>query len=53
MKRVIMMALVAPALLSAQRDTAQAREAYLTGRQAIREKSDLHARPWPSTRLPA
>jgi hypothetical protein len=38
MKRAILMALVVPAMLGAQRDTAKARESYLAGRQAMREK---------------
>lgn len=38
MKRTVLVALLLPALLGAQRDTAKAREAYLSGRQAMRDK---------------
>lgn len=43
MKRAIVMALVVPAMLAAQRDTAKARESYLAGRQAMREKRTADA----------
>src|ERR1043165_4188052 len=43
MNRAIVIALLAPALLAAQRDTAKAREAYLTGRQAMRDKKTSEA----------
>ena len=38
MKRLLLLSLLVPSLLAGQRDTAKAREAYLAGRQAIREK---------------
>ena len=38
MKGFIVILMLAPALLGAQRDTAKAREAYLSGRAAMREK---------------
>jgi hypothetical protein len=38
MTRRLMLVLLVPSLLAAQRDTAKAREAYLTGRQAMRDK---------------
>jgi hypothetical protein len=38
MKRAILIALVVPAILAGQRDTAKARESFLVGRQAMREK---------------
>jgi hypothetical protein len=38
MKRLILLALLMPSMLISQRDTAKAREAYLSGRQAMRDK---------------
>jgi hypothetical protein len=38
MRRALLLALILPSLLVAQRDTAKARESYIAGRQAIREK---------------
>src|ERR1043165_7850164 len=43
MNRAIVIALLVPALVGAQRDTAKAREAFLTGRQAMRDKKTSEA----------
>ncbi len=38
MKRLLLVSMLVPGLLAGQRDTAKAREAYLNGRQAMRDK---------------
>ncbi len=43
MKRIILIGLLAPALLTGQRDTAKARESYLIGRQAMRDRKTSEA----------